>query len=102
MSLYKADDYSTHFNLPDISAEKDNLKEFIESFKLQEYVYSNLIKIQRYYHVNFNVLDNISYDDIDIINRLSSIVKNNCRLYIKELPISDEKIIDIYIIIKKK
>jgi len=96
VSLYKADDYSIHFDLPDISVEKDNLKEFIESFKLQEYVYSNLVKIQRYYHVNFKVPDNISYDDIDKINRLSSIVKHNGKLYIKELPISDEKIIALH------
>ena len=95
VSLYKADDYSTYFDLPNISVEKDNLKEFLESIKLQEYVYSNLIKIQRYYHVNFTVPDHISYDDIDIINRLSSIVKNNGKLYIKELPISDKKIVGL-------
>jgi hypothetical protein len=95
VSLYKADDYNIHFDLPNISVEKDNLKELLESIKLQEYVYSNLIKIQRYYHVNFTAPDYISYDDIDIINRLSSIVKNNGKLYIKELPISDEKIISL-------
>lgn len=102
VSLYKADDYSTHFDLPDISIEKDNLKEFIESFKLQEFAYSNLIKIQKYFHVNFNVPDKISYDDIDIINRLSNIIKNNGKLYIKELPVVDEKIIALYNYNKEK
>lgn len=96
VSLYKVDDYSIHFDLPDLSVEKGNLKEVVESFRLQEYVYSNLVQIQRYYHVNFKVPDNISYDDIAIINRLSSIVKNNGKLYIKQLPIVDEKIIGLY------
>ena len=96
VSLYRADDYSIHFDLPDISIEKDNLKEFIESFKLQEFAYSNLIKIQKYFHVNFNVPDKISYDDIDIINRLGNIIQNNGKLYIEELPVEDEKIIALY------
>lgn len=90
VSLYKADDYSIYFDLPNISIEKNNLRQLVESFRLQEYVYSNLIKIQKYYHVNFKVPDYITYDDINIIDRLSRIIKNNGKLYIKELVIPKE------------
>jgi len=96
VSLYKEDNYSIYFELPDLSIEKDNLKEYVESFKILEYVYSNLVKIQRYYYVNFKVPDNISYDDIDLINRLRIIIENNGKLHIEELPILDEKIISSY------
>lgn len=90
VQFYRKKDYSFLFDLQDFNRENDILKEFVETLKFQEYIYSSLIKIQKYFEVKFENPDKIISSDIDLINKLNRMISNEGKLYIKQWTVSNE------------